>query len=54
MKRLRMEYLREFLGEGQIFYLYKRLNKSMYNGAYPIEMTGKYVVPLPDSETITQ
>jgi len=45
---------REFIAEGQTFYLYKRLNKSMYNGAYPIEMTGKYVVPLPDSETITQ
>ena len=25
MKRLRMEYLREFMGEGQIFFMYKRL-----------------------------
>lgn len=45
---------REFIAEGQTFYLYKRLNKSMYNGLYPIDMSGKYVIPLPDSETITQ
>ena len=45
---------REFIAEGQTFYLYKRLNRSMYNGEYPIDMTGKYVIPLPDSESITQ
>ena len=45
---------REFIAEGQTFYLYKRLNKDMYNGEYPINMSGKYVIPLPDSETITQ
>ena len=48
------EMRREWIGEGQIFYLYKRLNKDMYNGEYPINMSGKYVIPLPDSETITQ
>ena len=45
---------REFLAEGQTFYLYKRLNRDMYNGAYPIDMDGKYIVPLPDSETSIQ
>lgn len=41
---------REFIVEGQTFYLYKRLNRPMYNGTTPIDMTGKYVIPLPNSE----
>ncbi len=41
---------REFIVEGQTFYMYKRLNRKMYNGTTPIDMTGKYVIPLPDSE----
>ncbi|MEA5006837.1 MAG: RagB/SusD family nutrient uptake outer membrane protein [Rikenellaceae bacterium] len=41
---------REFIAEGQTFYLYKRLNRPMYNGATPIDMTGKYFITLPDSE----
>lgn len=40
---------REFLGEGQIFYMYKRMNKPIpgKNKIYPVE---KYVLPLPDSQ----
>lgn len=50
-----MDATREFIAEGQTFYLYKRLNRNMYNGEYPIDMSGgKYVIPLPDSETIIQ
>lgn len=41
---------REFICEGQTFFLYKRLNRPMYNGTTPIDMTGKYVLPLPNSE----
>ena len=41
---------REFMSEGQTFYLYKRLNRSLYNGTGSIDMNGKYVLPLPDSE----
>jgi hypothetical protein len=41
---------REFICEGQTFYMYKRLNRPMYNGTTPIDMTGKYIIPLPDSE----
>ena len=41
---------REFIAEGQTFFMYKRLNRKMYNGTTPIDMTGKYVIPLPDSE----
>ena len=50
-----MDATRESIAEGQTFYLYKRLNRDMYNGEYPIDMSGgKYVIPLPDSETIIQ
>ena len=54
LEALYTDATREFIAEGQTFYLYKRLNRSMYNGEYPIDMTGKYIVPLPDSENITQ
>lgn len=55
LSRMRIDATREFIAEGQTFYLYKRLNGDMYNGEYPINMSGgKYVIPLPDSETIIQ
>lgn len=41
---------REFMSEGQTFYLYKRLNKPMFNGSSPIDMTGHYNLPIPYSE----
>lgn len=56
MKRLRMEYLREFLGEGQIFYLYKRLfsNINSDENGYDTNTYGakeeRYVLPLPSGE----
>ncbi len=56
MKNLRFEYLREFLGEGQIFFMYKRLyinidkdengfNTSTYGGT-----EARYVLPMPSGE----
>lgn len=54
LDKLYNDATREFIAEGQTFYLYKRLNKDMYNGAYPINMNGKYIIPLPDSETSIQ
>lgn len=41
------EYRKEFVGEGQIFYYYKRLNQLVNN-----DMTnaGKFVLPIPDEE----
>ena len=44
---------REWLGEGQIFYMYKRLNKEIpIEGGAVIPMNKKYVIlPIPDSET---
>ena len=56
LSRVYMDATREFIAEGQTFYLYKRLNRNMYNGNYPIDMDGgkKYVIPIPDSETNIQ
>jgi hypothetical protein len=45
------EMTREFMTEGQTFFLYKRLNRPMYNGPAPLEMSNRYVLPLPYSET---
>lgn len=45
------EYQREFYGEGQLFFYYKRKNFSQIPGS-TIQMNAeKYVVPLPESET---
>lgn len=44
------EYRREFIGEGLMFYTYKRLNApTMLWRNYPI-VENNYIVPLPDSE----
>ena len=56
MRRLRTEYLREFMGEGQIFFMYKRLyaaipsdeNGNDMNAYEPREE--RYVLPLPSGE----
>ena len=52
---LRDEYRREFFGEGQLFFYYKRLNVPVlhsYSENIDLEMdAAKYVVPLPLSET---
>ena len=46
------EYRRELIGEGQLFFLYKRLNRSSIIGsdADVIALKG-YTFPLPQSET---
>ncbi|SEW43501.1 RagB/SusD family nutrient uptake outer membrane protein [Chitinophaga arvensicola] len=55
-KSIRSEYVREFFGEGQLFFYYKRTNAaSIPNSTAPAgnrDMTdAQYVVPLPLSET---
>ena len=43
---------REFIGEGQIFYMYKRLAREMFGiegNVFPTEEN--YVIPLPENET---
>lgn len=55
LEELYKDATREFIVEGQTFFLYKRLNRDMYNGQYPIAMDAqKYTIPLPDSETNIQ
>lgn len=47
---IRQEYIKEFLGEGQLFYYYKRLNYTTLNYS-SVPMTEKvYVLPMPDNE----
>ncbi|MEG2278261.1 MAG: RagB/SusD family nutrient uptake outer membrane protein, partial [Odoribacter sp.] len=54
--KLRIEYLREFLGEGQIFFMYKRLYSKIlkkengYNTSTYGASEARYVLPLPVSE----
>ena len=49
------EYIRELYGEGQLFYLYKRLYTTIIRSATASQNTlpssNVFVVPLPDSET---
>ena len=49
------EYIRELYGEGQLFYLYKRLYTTIIRSATENQNTppssNVFVVPLPDSET---
>ncbi len=51
---IKKEYMKEFYGEGQLFFYYKRVNEPMLpdgGSSKDITMTEeKYVVPLPDSE----
>lgn len=44
------EYRKEFLGEGQLFYYYKRLNFTQIDGAGVPAGDAVYVLPLPDNE----
>ncbi|WP_167610839.1 RagB/SusD family nutrient uptake outer membrane protein [Maribellus sediminis] len=51
VKEIVKEYRREFFGEGQAFYAYKRLNVGKEDFLWlPANTLINYVVPLPDSE----
>ena len=46
------DIIRETLTEGQTFFMFKRLNRDIYNGATNIEMKSEnWYAPLPDGET---
>ncbi|MBC9930005.1 RagB/SusD family nutrient uptake outer membrane protein [Chitinophaga qingshengii] len=53
--QLTKEYQKEFWGEGQLFYYYKRINQSVvingFGGGTTRMTSAQYVVPLPLSET---
>ena len=45
------EYRREFFGEGQMFYFYKRNNtKSLWSNESQLMDEGLYIVPNPDTD----
>ncbi len=44
------EYRKEFLGEGQLFFYYKRLNLPTIEGAGVAANNSIYVIPMPDNE----
>lgn len=54
--RLLQEYAKEFIGEGQLFYAYKRLNssKSPVSNAVVANPEAVYVLPLPSDNTYFQ
>ena len=48
-----LEYRKEFYGEGQMFYTYKRMNNPIMRGPgeSPVAASDEvFVLPLPDSE----
>ncbi len=47
---IRKEYRKEFLGEGQMFYYYKRRNAARIEGAAIQAGPEVYVLPMPDNE----
>lgn len=47
---IRKEYRKEFLGEGQMFYYYKRRNATRIEGAAINAGNDVYVLPMPDNE----
>lgn len=49
-EEIKKEYMKEFIGEGQLFYYFKRLGITNMPGS-PVEMTDKqYQMPIPDAE----
>lgn len=44
------EYRKEFIGEGQTVFAYKRLKRPMMIGTKRIEIDNRFVLPLPDGE----
>lgn len=50
MEAIVQEYRREFLGEGQMVYVYKRLNLPLRENGTTVDHNGKLVMPVPDSE----
>ena len=53
--KLVYDIIRETLTEGQTFFMFKRLNRDIFNGSDDIKMTPeKWVVPIPYSESAYQ
>lgn len=51
-EELAAECKKEYLTEGQMFFFFKRWNTPVTTGTQVIQMAGKYVLPIPESEII--
>lgn len=52
LRRLEKEYLKDFIGEGQMFYFYKRNAMNRISWPNNVDMSmSSYVIPKPDSQT---
>ena len=51
LERLYNEIIRESMSEGQSFFMHKRLNRLMYNGEFPVDMTERWILPIPYDES---
>lgn len=49
-EEIKLEYRKEFIGEGQIFYYYKRHNATQIDDVFVTMDEKTYVLPLPDRE----
>lgn len=52
MTELVWEGKKEYLTEGQVFYMFKRLNQNILSGTQEIEMGSKFIIPTPDNENV--
>ena len=52
MTEVMWEGKKEYLTEGQVFYMFKRLNHKILSGTQAIEMGRKFIIPIPDNENI--
>lgn len=53
LERIITDARREYIAEGQLFYLYKRLNHPVVDGDKTIELGEKFVLPTPDSDLVS-
>ena len=49
--KLRLDAHKEFVSEGQVFFMYKRLNQGIWDGKNGT-VSPDYVLPIPDGENI--
>lgn len=52
MNELKWEYKKEFLTEGEVFFMFKRLNAPILSGHKKIILGKLFVLPVPDNENI--
>ncbi len=53
LERVILDARREYIAEGQLFYLYKRLNHPVVDDGKTIVLREKFVLPVPDSDLVS-